>query len=100
MVADLCFCGRRIDRFRQIIRFFQTFRQFNATYSTVFLVACPAASCYVAADDTLYREHLKLSAHHAVAVELWLTEELRHLVYICSDHMVRKNILCHLKPEF
>ena len=100
MVADLCFCGRSIDRFRQFVRFFQAFRKLNSADSAVFLITCPAASCYVSADNALNREHLKFSAHHAVAVKLRLAEELRHFIYICCDHVVRQDILRHLEPEF
>ena len=48
VITDLGFGGRCVDRFRQFIGFFQTFRQFDAADSTVLLVACPAASGDVA----------------------------------------------------
>ena len=30
----------------------------------------------------------------------FLLEELRHILCINGDHMVRENILCQVKPEF
>ena len=68
--------------------------------STVFLVALPAASGDIAADDALQRKHVQLAAHHALAFVLRSLEKFRHIFYVSRDHMVWKNVLCVVKPEF
>ena len=35
-----------------------------------------------------------------VAFKFLLLEKFRHILYIDRNHMVRKNILCQIKPEF
>ena len=99
MVADLGLGGRGVDRFRQLLGFLQSFRQFDATDGAVLLITCPAASCDVTTDDTFYREHLQLLAHHALSSELLLLEEFRHVLCIHRDHVVRHNVFCVIKPE-
>ena len=97
--TDLCFCGWCVDWLRQFVRFYQPFRKFDAAYCAVLLIACPAASCNITTDDTLDREHIQLFTHHAVAVKLRLLEKLRHIFYISGNHVVWKDIFCHIKPE-
>ena len=99
VVADLSLCGRCIDGFRQFIGFFEPFRQADAAYSAVFLIACPAAACNISADNTFDGKHVQLLAHHAVSVKFRFPEKFRHIFYICGNHMIRQDILCHVKPE-
>ena len=76
------------------------FWKLDATDSTVFLVACPATTCDITSYDTLDWKHIQFPAEHAVSIKLWLLEELRHILYIYGNHMVWKDVLCHIKPEF
>ena len=99
MVTDLSLSGRREDRLRQFLGLLKTFRQGNSTNSTVLFVACPTASGDVTANNALERNHVQLPAHHRLAIELRSLEKLRHFLDISSDHMVRKNIFCEIKPE-
>ena len=100
MIANLRFRGGGVDRLRQLVRLFQAFRQADAADGSVLLVAGPAASCDVTTDDTLQRKHFQFPAHHAVAVEFLLLEKFRHILDIGGNHMIRKNVLRHIKPEF
>ena len=100
MIADLGFCGRCVNRLRQLIGFLQAFRKLNPTDCAIFLVACPSAACDISTHDTLNRNHLQLSAHHAVTIKFFLLEKFRHIFYINGNHVVRKNIFCHIEPEF
>ena len=50
-----------------------------------FLIACPAASGNVAADNALDRKHFQLTAHHAVSVKFLLLEKFRHVFYVYRD---------------
>ena len=81
MIADLRFRGGGVDRLRQLVRLFQAFRQADAADGSVLLVAGPAASCDVTADDTLQRKHLSVSGtSSSVAVEFLLLEKFRHIL--------------------
>ena len=99
MITDLCFGRRGVNRLRQFIGFFQSFRKFDTTDFSGFLIAFPATSCDVATNDTFDRQHLQFPAHHAVAVKFVLPEEFRHIFDIYRNHMVRNDILCHVEPE-
>ena len=99
MIAQICLGTRCINRLRKLIRLYQSFWKLNAAYRAVFFVACPAASCDIATNDTLDWEHLKLLAHHAVSVKTLLLEKFRHIPDIYRNHMIRNNILCKIKPE-
>lgn len=100
MVANLRFGGRGVDRFRQLIGFLQSLRKTDAAHSAVLLIAGPAASRNIAPHDTFNRKHIQFAAHHTVAVKLFLPEKFRHILYVSRDHMVGKNVLGHVKPEF
>ena len=100
VITDLSLGRWCVDRLRQLVGFFQTFRKLDAAYSTVLLVACPAASCDVSTYDTLDRQHVQFTAHHGFSFEFLLLEKLRHILGIYRDHVVRKNVLSHVKPEF
>ena len=89
-----------INRLRELIRLNKSLRKSDSADCTVLLIACPAASGDISADDTLNWKHLKLLAHHTFAFELLLLEEFRHVLGIDGNHMVRYNILCIVKPEF
>ena len=99
MVADLCLGGRGVDRFRKLVGLFQPFGKTDAAYGAVLLVAGPAASGDVAADDTLDGKHVQLPAHHGLALELLLLEEFRHIGCVHRNHVVRDDILCQVEPE-
>ena len=100
VVADFGLGGRCVDWLRQLIGFLQSFRQPYPAYRAVLLVACPAAAGDVAPHDALNRQHLKLFAHHAVAVILRLAEKFRHIFHIYGNHMVWQDVLGHVEPEF
>jgi len=99
VITDLCFGRRGVNRLRQFIGFFQSFRKFNATDFSGFLIALPATSCDISANDALDWQHLQFPAHHTVTVELFLLEEFRHIFHIYRNHVIRNDILCHVKPE-
>ena len=100
MVADFRLGGRRVDWLRELVRFFKPFRERNPAYCAVFLVASPAAAGDVAPHDALDGQHLKLFAHHAVAVILRLAEKFRHIFHIYGNHMVWQDVPGHVEPEF
>ena len=99
VVANLSLGRRCVNRLRQLVRLFQTFRKSNSANCTILLVACPAASSDISTNDALNRDHIQLAAHHAVSVKLILLEKLRHIFYINRNHVVRQDILGHIKPE-
>ena len=99
MVPDLGLGGRGVDRLWKLVGFLKPFRQRNAAYRAVLLVAGPAASGDVSPDNTFDGEHVELPAHHTVSVKLRLTEKFGHVGHIGGDHVVGQNILSHIKPE-
>ena len=99
MVSQLRLGTWRIDRLRQLVAFLQSLRQCNPTDYAVFLIACPAASRNVSADNALNRKHLQFFAEHAVPVKFRFPEKIRHIVHIYADHVIGHNILCIVKPE-
>ena len=100
VISDLSLCGRRIDRLRQLVRLLQSLRKADATDLTGLLIACPAAARDVATHNALDRNHVQLPAQHAVPVKFLLLEKFRHILDICRDHVVRKDILREVEPEF
>ena len=99
VITELCLRARREDRLRQFLGFLEALRQFDAADRAVLLIACPAAARDVAADNALHRQHRELLALHAVAEELRLTEEFRHVVVVHRDHVVRNDVLREVEPE-
>ena len=99
MVTQLSLGARGKDRLRQLLGLLQPLRQLDAADSTVLLIALPAAAGDVATDDALHRQHGQLLAHHAVALELRLLEELRHILIINGNHVIWHNISSQIKPE-
>ena len=99
VVAELCLRARREDRLRQLLGFLEASRQLDAADRAVLLIACPAAARDIAADNALHRQHRELLALHAVAEELRLLEELRHVVIVHRDHVVRNDVLREVEPE-
>ena len=99
VVAELCLRARREDRLRQLLRFLETSWQLDAADRAVLLIACPTAARDIAADNALHRQHRELLALHAVADELRLLEELRHVVIVHRDHVVRNDVLREVEPE-
>lgn len=57
MIANFRLSRWRIDRFRQFVGFFQSFRQFDATYGSVLLIACPSASGNITTNNAFDRQH-------------------------------------------
>ena len=99
VIADFSLGGRGVDRLRQLVGLLQAFRQLYAAYGAVLLVACPAGTGDVAADDALDRQHVQLLAQHAVAVKLRLLEVFRHVLDVYRNHVVRDNVLGQIEPE-
>ena len=48
----------------------------------------------------LDRQHVQLTAHHGFSFKFLLLEKLRHILGIYRNHVVWKNVLSHVKPEF
>lgn len=99
MVADLGLGGGSVDRLGQLVGLLQAFRQLDAAHLAGLLVAGPAAAGDVAAHDALDGQHGQLTAHHAVAVELGLLEELRHILHVHAQHVVGQQIAGVIEPE-
>ena len=76
----------------------QTAMNYHLGKAGVIFIA--ATSCDIATNDTFDRKHVQLLAHHGFAFVFFLLEEFRHILCIYRDHMVRKNIFCHIEPEF
>ena len=100
VVADLGLGGGSVDRLGQLVGLLQALGQLNAAHLAGLLVAGPAAAGDVAAHDALNGQHGQLTAHHAVAVELGLLEELRHILHVHAQHMVGQQIAGVIEPEF
>ena len=100
VITDFRFCRWSINRFRQFVGFFQTFRQLDSTYFTGFFIAFPTTSCNVTTYNTFDWKHFQFAAHHAVSIKFFLLEKFRHIFYIYGNHMVWQNIFCQIKPEF
>ena len=77
----------------------QESQKLDAAHLAGLLVAGPAAAGDVAAHDALDGQHGQLAAQHAVAVELGLPEELRHILHVHAQHMVGQQILGVVEPE-
>ena len=99
VVADLGLGGGGVDGLRQLLGLLQTLGQLDAAHLAGLLVAGPAAAGDVAAHDALDGQHGQLAAQHAVAVELGLPEELRHILHVHAQHMVGQQILGIVEPE-
>ena len=99
VVADLSLGGRGVDRLRQLFGLLQPFGQLDAADLAGLLVAGPAAAGDVAADDALDGQHGQLAALHALALELGLLEELRHILGVHAQHMVGQDIAGVVEPE-
>ena len=82
MISDLSLCAGCVNRLGEFFRFLESFGKSDTAHGTVLLVACPAAACNIASYNALKRHHAKLFAHHTVSRETWLSEKLRHIVYI------------------
>lgn len=99
VVADLGLGGGSVDRLGQLVGLLQALGQLDAAHLAGLLVAGPAAAGDVAAHDALNGQHGQLTAHHAVAVELGLLEELRHILHVHAQHMVGQQIAGVIEPE-
>jgi len=100
VVADLSLGGGGVDGLGQFVGLFQALGQLDAAHLAGLLVAGPAAAGDVAAHDALDGQHGQLAAHHAVAVELGLLEELRHILHVHAQHVVGQQIAGVIEPEF
>ncbi len=100
VVADFSLCARRVDRLRQFVALRKAFRQPDSADGSVLLIACPAAARDVAAHDAFDRKHGELFYEHAVPAVIFSAEELRHILRIDADHVVRKDVLRVIEPEF
>ena len=99
VIADLGLGGGGVDRLRQLLGLLQALGQLDAADLAGLLVAGPAASGDVAADDALDGQHGQLAAHHAAALVLGLLEELRHLLHVHAQHMVGQQVAGVVEPE-
>ena len=61
VISDLRFRGGSVDRLRQFVGFFQTFRQTDPADGSVLLVAGPAASCNVSRERYIPEEAFPVS---------------------------------------
>ena len=99
MVADLSLGGGGVDGLGQLLGLLQALGQLDAADLAGLLVAGPAASGDVAADDALDGQHGQLAAHHAAALVLGLLEELGHLLHVHAQHMVGQQVAGVVEPE-
>ena len=99
MIAQVCFCGRCVDRFGKLLRFLKSFRKTDSAYDTGLFVGCPAAACDIASDDALKGKHGELFHFHGFSGVFFGAEEFRHICRIHGEHVVRDQIFGVVEPE-
>src|ERR1700733_10720524 len=94
-------CGGGEDRFGQGVGFAQTCGELDAADGARLLIILPSGAGKVAADDALYRKHLRALNEHAAAVELAAIgfEFVGKLRRVCRDEVVWNSGLKKIEPK-